>query len=283
MMIKIIIYGFLSIYNSYLKKDRIKKLIKNILGKREIIVGFNDFRIYASNASAIESSIIFNDYTEQIVLDLIKKYALKGYNFIDVGANIGIHSLTAAISNKQIEIYSFEPEPTNFLRFIKNIGLNHIENIRPFRMGLGKTIGNTVLNVNKGWNKGKHSIKVQFDENYNEKLNIPVTQLNTFKYNIVGNNFIVKIDVEGFEKEVIEGANEVFTLFDNCILIIELVQEINEQGICSEITAFLKETGFDFVYKIINQKDFKSTQNYDGSGDYVFIKGKDAISIFQNS
>ncbi|MEI7507999.1 MAG: FkbM family methyltransferase [Flavobacterium sp.] len=236
-----------------------------------------------SNNSAIESSIIFGGYSEQIILDLIKKYATKNYNLIDIGANIGIHSLTAATINNKIEVFSFEPEPTNFLSFIKNIGLNNIENIRPFRMGLGDVIGNNVLNVNKGWNKGKHSIKVNFDQNFNERIIIPVTKLNAFRDNIIGENFIVKIDVEGFEREVIQGADEIFKKFDNCILIIELVTEINGIEICKEIITSLKEKNFEHIYKIDDKASLILVEDYDGSADYIFIKGRDAIASIQNN
>lgn len=282
-MRQLIVKILLKIYNFYLKKDRLKRLIKIIIGDKKIIITFNGFKIYTSNNSAIESSILFGEYSEQIILDLIKKYANKNYNLIDIGANVGIHSLTAATINNKIEVFSFEPEPSNFLSFIKNIGLNNIENIRPFRMGLGDVVGNNMLNINKGWNKGKHSIKVNFAPNFNERISIPVTKLNAFKDNIIGENFIVKIDVEGFEREVIEGADEIFKKFDNCILIIELITEINDLEICKKIISSLKEKDFEHIYKISNRVDLILVEDYEGSADYIFIKGKDAIASIQNN
>ncbi|MFZ4671088.1 MAG: FkbM family methyltransferase [Flavobacterium sp.] len=282
-MRQLIVQILLKIYNFYLKKDRLKRLIKIIIGDKKIIITFNGFKIYTSNNSAIESSILFGEYSEQIILDLIKKYANKNYNLIDIGANVGIHSLTAATINNKIEVFSFEPEPSNFLSFIKNIGLNNIENIRPFRMGLGDVVGNNMLNINKGWNKGKHSIKVNFAPNFNERISIPVTKLNAFKDNIIGENFIVKIDVEGFEREVIEGADEIFKKFDNCILIIELITEINDLEICKKIISSLKEKDFEHIYKISNRVDLILVEDYEGSADYIFIKGKDAIESIQNN
>lgn len=38
-----------------------------------------------------------------IFFDLIKKYALSGYDFIDDGANMGLRSLTASNSNSFIK------------------------------------------------------------------------------------------------------------------------------------------------------------------------------------
>jgi hypothetical protein len=150
-------------------------------------------------------------------------------------------------------------------------------------MGLGDVVGNNMLNINKGWNKGKHSIKVNFAPNFNERISIPVTKLNAFKDNIIGENFIVKIDVEGFEREVIEGADEIFKKFDNCILIIELITEINDLEICKKIISSLKEKDFEHIYKISNRVDLILVEDYEGSADYIFIKGKDAIESIQNN
>jgi len=280
-MKSILTHFLLTIYTSYFKKNKLRKIIKEVMGSNEIIVKFNGFKIYASKSSAIETSIIFDEYSEQIILDVIKKYALKGYNLIDIGANIGLHSITAAMANNQIEILSFEPEPLNFLSFTKNIALNDINNIRPFKMGLGNFKGNNVLNINPGWNKGKHSMKVNLNEGNHQKIIIPVTQLDVFKDNIERNSCIIKIDVEGFEKEVLEGAHAVLNKLENCVVIIELISDINGENTCEEITSILIDNKFKKVYKILDDKEFIAVDRYEGSANYVFLKGDDAIANFK--
>ncbi|MEO8515692.1 MAG: FkbM family methyltransferase [Flavobacterium sp.] len=277
-MIQIISKFLLFIYNIK-RSNSIRKLIKKTIGNKKIQVKFNDFKIDAGINSAIESNIIFNEYNEITVLKIIKNYCSKQYHFIDVGANIGLHSLTAASSNANIEIFSFEPEPDNYLSFIRNIGHNDFVNIRPFRMGVGNFNGNTILNINEGWNKGKHSLKVSFNES-TKKAVIPVIQLNNFKENLKFESLLIKIDVEGFEKEVIEGASQVFSNAENLVLIIELVTEINELETCKEIIETLKNYGFEKIYKINSNNDCSSVIGYEGSADYIFIKGKHAIENF---
>lgn len=265
------------IYN-FKRSNLLRNIIKKIAEKSTIQVVFNNFKVYVSLNSALESKVIFNEYDEMIILDLIKKYATAGYDFIDVGANIGLHSLTASKANSLIEIFSFEPEPDNFLSFIKNIGLNEFKNIRPFCLGLGNV--NTVIsmNINEGWNKGKHSIKVNFND-CKTKINIPITQLDDFSQNILSNQLIVKVDVEGFEKEVLEGAKEVLNQTENVVLIIELLEEINGVNACQEITNFLVENNFKTILKI-EENSFFEVRKYEGSSDYVFLKGKDAVTSF---
>jgi FkbM family methyltransferase len=273
-----VITFLLFLYHKVKRSHLLRKWIKQLIGSDKIALEFNGFKMYAGVTSAIESNVVFNSYNEIKVLALVSKLASKGYNFIDIGTNIGIHSLTAAKANNQIDIFSFEPEPNNFTNFIRNIGLNSFDNIRPFKMGLGNFKGNTFMNINEGWNKGKHSLKVNFQEN-DKKITIPVNQLDCFKEFIIGNRLLLKIDVEGFEKEVLEGAKAVINQVDNVVIIIELVTEINSLETCNQIVNLLKEYGFDQVYKIDFENQLATVQTYEGSADYVFVKGTEASSF----
>ena len=272
-MKNLILKNALFTYHNLKRSTQLRLFIKKIIGTGKIEYDFNGFKIFAGTTSAIESNIIFNQYNEIAVLKLIAKYASQDYHFIDIGANIGIHSLTAAAANTSIEIFSFEPETNNFLSFIKNIGLNRFQNIRPFKMGLGNFKGNTSLNINDGWNKGKHSLKVIFDDNAT-KLNIPVIQLDGFIDYFHSDNLLLKIDVEGFEKEVIEGGLQLIDKIPNMVIIMELVIEINGAATCQEIIAILQAHHFVAVYKINSRNHLERVSAFDGSADYVFLKGE---------
>ncbi|KFF18258.1 FkbM family methyltransferase [Flavobacterium hydatis] len=263
------------VYKNFKRSNFLRNLIKRIVGKDKIKIFFNGFIVQAGIKTSIESGVVFGDYNEVMVLKLIKTYAFKGYDFIDIGANIGLHSLTAASSNSDIEIYSFEPEYFNYQQFVKNIILNDFINIRPFKMGLGNLSENKTLNINEGWNKGKHSLKNNFEGSH-KKITIPISTLDVFKDNIKCDNLIIKIDVEGYEKEVIDGAKEVFSQTENCILIIELLEENNGLSTCNEIISNLQKNNFDELYKIIDDNSLYRVNDFNGSADYVFLKGENA-------
>ena len=280
-MKRIVVQLLLFIYKNYRRSDSLRNLIKIIIGHSKIEIVYNNFKVKAGVKTALELNVVFDSYNEVTVLELIKVYAHKGYNFIDVGANIGLHTLTAAASNSDIEIYSFEPEPYNFQQLVENIVLNKFLNIRPFKMGLGNLSSTKTLNINEGWNKGKHSLKINF-EGSNKKIKIPLTTLDSFKENIECENLIIKIDVEGYEKEVIEGAKTVFYQTENVILIIELLEENNSFLICNEITNKLRENNFEYMYKIEDKSGLIAVADFDGSADYVFVKGIDAVKHIKN-
>jgi FkbM family methyltransferase len=274
-MKKNIVKLLLSIYKNFRRSYRLRNLIKRIIGNDKIEISFNGFIVQSGIKTSIESDVFFDSYNEVMVLELIKAFAFKGYDFIDIGANIGLHSLTAATSNKDIEIYSFEPEPNNYQQLVENIVLNKYFNIRPFKIGLGNFSVNKSLNINEGWNKGRHSLKINF-EGSQKKINIPLSTLDGFKDNITVKNLIVKIDVEGYENEVIEGAKLVFNQTENIILIIELLEENNGLLTCKEIINKLRENNFEEIYKIDDNNNLYKVVDFDGSADYVFVKGQDA-------
>lgn len=267
-VLKIVLYIYFKLNKSY----SIRILIKKIIGNGKVGLIFNGFYINVGTKSSIENALLFNEYNEVTVLKIIKYYTSLGYNFIDIGANIGIHSLTAAHSNARIEIFSFEPEPTNYQDLIKNISVNNFLNVRPFKIGLGNYCGNNLMNINEGRNKGKHSLKVDFKE-FGTKINIPLTQLDRFVENIDGDCLLIKIDVEGFEKEVILGAKQVIDKTKNSVLIIELLIETNGDENCKEIVILLKKYGFEKIFKIDEQDELVTVFDFEGSADYIFFKG----------
>jgi len=272
-----IIIALIYFYTEIKASNLIRKLIKKLIGSEKVILKFNSFKIYAGVKTALEIDVVFNNYNEMRILKIIEIFALKGYDFIDAGANIGLHSLTAAQSNRTIEIYSFEPEPENYNDFIKNINLNGFYNIRPFKLGLGNKNENKYLNINEEWNKGKHSLKINF-AGTQKSIKIPLLKLNTFEDTIKNDSLVIKIDVEGYEYEVIEGARSIIDKTSNIVLIIELLEQNNSRETCNKIVDLLVKSKFDFIYKIENNQ-LKSVLSFEESSDYIFIKGKNSVNI----
>lgn len=279
-MKKSIISTMLFFYKKIKDSNFLRILIKKVIGNNKIVVNFNSFKVYAGVKTALETDVIFDNYNEIKVLEIIRKFSINGYDFIDVGANIGLHSLTAAKSNSEIDIYSFEPEPENYDNLIRNISLNKFYNIRPFKIGLGDMNLNKYLNINEDWNKGKHSLKINF-EGSKRKIKIPLLKLDTFNENFNNEKLIIKIDVEGYEKEVIEGAKKIIVETTNIVLIIELIEQNNSSLICKEITSFLIKNDFELICKI-NNNGLIHVSNYEGSADYVFVKGVNALEVLKN-
>ncbi|WP_234425246.1 hypothetical protein, partial [Flavobacterium bizetiae] len=78
----------------YTKKRNfwLRSLIKKSIGQQRIKIKYGGFNLMVGLESSIESNILFDEYSEKTILKIINYFALKNYNFVDVGANIGLHT-----------------------------------------------------------------------------------------------------------------------------------------------------------------------------------------------
>ena len=123
--------------------------------------------------------------------------------FIDIGANIGFFSVLAVRLGAQVQ--AFEPEPNNFYRLQRNIKLNGFnpDQIAVFNCALGNTSGEVCLNRPLSDNYGRATIGFMEAA---DAVKVPLQRLDTMlKPNKT--RYVVKIDVEGAELQVLEGAD----------------------------------------------------------------------------
>lgn len=156
---------------------------------------------------------IREDYdTDNIVVDEIWEqnvYEVKGWNFfredtgqenvIDIGANIGSFSIYAA--HNKAKVYAIEPEPNNYKALVKNIELNNMEDlVIPFKLGISDHNGTAIIS-NEG---GGATI---LDGKTGATINL-ITLDKFVKDNNITSVGVLKVDVEGSEKEIILGASK---------------------------------------------------------------------------
>ena len=153
--------------------------------------------------------------------------------FYDVGANIGAYSLMAAkYHNSNIKVYAFEPGFSNFPQLVKNIVLNGCEeSIIPLQVALSnKTIVGTFNYSNLVSGAALHALGEAIDElgrPFKPILRQPVLAYRVDdlvkQFRIPVPNHI-KIDVDGAELAVLEGAAE--TLTDSSVksIIVEVAE-----------------------------------------------------------
>ena len=127
-----------------------------------------------------------------------------GKMFLDIGAHVGTYAWTCG--KKALHTYAFEFSPTTFCYLAANIALQNMEekiSPLPFALGNKEGIMDYIIRSKDGGGNGcKH---LSATDNNCRKIPIPVRTLDSFQLDNVG---FIKIDVEGFEKEVLEGAVE---------------------------------------------------------------------------
>jgi FkbM family methyltransferase len=139
-------------------------------------------------------------------------YTSKGGTFYDVGANIGVYSLYAAIKNPQLSVYAFEPVKNNFISLLNNKKLNKTNNLYPFNIALSNKDEVSQIYI-KDERVGNSGAQLNQPEDEFGTIFKPLDVehvLSTSIDNLIRNfsfpqvNFI-KIDVDGHEGKIIEG------------------------------------------------------------------------------
>jgi len=119
---------------------------------------------------------------------------------VDIGAHVGMVSIYLAKKYPNARIYSYEPNPTNFGNFMKNLEINGVTSITPFNLAVtsdGRSVCGTLSNPN---NTGCSTI---YEPNNIRPWNSESTTLNDIiKDNGIDKIRVLKMDCEGSEYEI---------------------------------------------------------------------------------
>lgn len=124
--------------------------------------------------------------------------------FVDIGAHVGTYSWICG--KKAAHTYSFECSPEIFCYLAANIALHGmVDRISPYSCALGDREGSIdyFLRAPDGGGNGVKSVYPK--DTQCKTIAVPMKTLDSFHLENIG---LIKIDVEGFEKEVLKGAEE---------------------------------------------------------------------------
>ena len=170
--------------------------------------------------------------------------------YLDIGANIGWHALVAAkLLGPSGKAIAFEPVLKTFTHFEKNIQLNKLTNIVPFKLALSNENGSFPIYPVSINNDGANSLFSSHDDMM--PIEIIDARIGSEILNSLGITTIdfCKIDVEGAENKVIEGLDLFFKEKRIKILMIELnesaLRRANSSG--KQLISKLIDYGYNII------------------------------------
>ncbi len=178
------------------------------------------------------------DYFEIRRLEQVGSYVNRGGCVLDIGANIGNHSLYFAKECHVEKIYAFEPVKSTFEILKRNIALNGLEDtVTAYQFALGDHRSKAKIiyhDGDAGGNRveedltGNTSIEALDDIKFSEHIDF------------------VKIDVEGYESKVLAGAVETLRI-NRPVIMIEIFDENYRH-----VDSLLKSLNYECKLKIEN-------------------------------
>jgi len=219
----------------------------------------NSFRTFTVNG--ITMTVDISDYIGHYIYFGFKDNSVSGLlnlvspniTILDIGANIGFTALNMAKkSQPNGVVYAFEPDPFNFSQLKKNTSQNK-QNVLIQNVGLGSRTDQLKLEVNTFNNRGGNRINNAASANYSV---IDIIRTDDFiSTNKIEKVDLVKIDVEGFEMQVLLGADQMLKK-DKPVMFIELSDNnLREQGsTAKELIQHLTNLGYSCYNAVGNAK-----------------------------
>lgn len=209
---------------------------------------------------------LMNGTYEVLELELLEQLLRPGMTVVDVGANVGIHSSIAARAIAPSgTVYSFEPVPENFQILVANLARNAITNVVVEQLAVGSEVGDSTIYL-EDRSIGTHSLLRRESSTLAKSLSVSVTTLDTyFNDKLPDVVHLLKIDVEGFEPNVLMGARGLLGRTD------QLLIEYNRTSIEANggVNAFIDLlVAFEHLYEInershvltaFSRSDFEAT------------------------
>ena len=261
--------------------------------KRDFLLKLKEF--YESKCyttiKILKKNLIFftpNDLTKWLVnatltkepetINWIDNFKKKKIIFWDIGANLGLYSIYAAIKHKNILIYSFEPSVNNLRILSRNIFINNLQK---------KIIINQIPLTNKNDRylsmNQRSFIEGDALNTFGEKFNFEGKKMKSVhNYQIYGTTIdslisgkstrlpnYIKIDVDGIEHLILSGGKKLLQNKSILSIIIEINDKFKKQQ--STIFKILKNCNFKLYKKEQNYNLLKNNE-YKNIFNYTFIK-----------
>ena len=224
---------------------------------------YMDCKIIVRSSEDVGIFILANIF-EKSDIEFLLSELKDGDIFFDIGANIGLFSLALANKNKTIKVHAFEPIPLNAKIFEASLELNYIESVKVNQMCVGQKLGDIEFSIAK--DSAYSSIALTQNQSAVKIIKVPITTLDYyFDANSLQRIDIIKMDVEGAEKLVLDGAENIFSNHSirPRLVLMELYDEflLKFNSSIEDIINLMNGYGYySFIY--INGKKINFDKNY---------------------
>jgi len=232
-----------------------KELI-NLGGFNELVKMRDGWIVYNKNDIYIGQSIKNYGEWSQGELDLCKQFLIPNDVVIEVGSNIGSHTLALSKTVSKGRVYAFEPQNVIFQNLCANMSINSIPNCFCFNAALSdkknEELYYPMFDFNVEQNFGAMSLEKEQYKSYKrarvDTLDNMFSNLNRLK--------LLKTDAEGMEVKVLKGGLDLIKRTKPVLYVENDLSYIDKS---QELIEFIFSLGYRLFWHVIpmyNQKNF---------------------------
>jgi len=182
----------------------------------------------------------------------LKRQGIEPKAVIDVGANVGQFAVACAKIFPGIVVHSFEPLPECAERLQQNVA--KLEHVRVYPIALGRQGGKVAFHVNSH----SHSSSIlSLGERHRRAfptareigaIEVPISTLDREMSAVtLERPVLLKIDVQGYEAQVLEGASATLSRVDYVLLEVSFRPLYEEEITFMDIARTMEGHGFEFL------------------------------------
>jgi len=170
----------------------------------------------------VEREVYYHGTYEAGTLNVLERVLRPGDIFLDVGANIGLVSLAASrLVGLHGRVYAFEPVSGTIALLERNIALNDARNVCVEATALGALSETRPIYEHLDVNRGAASLVPTGGTPPGEAVTVTTLDAFVHKAGLERSLRAIKIDVEGWESDVLVGGRQTLTDSAAPVLIVE--------------------------------------------------------------
>jgi FkbM family methyltransferase len=194
-------------------RDRLWKAFLFLVREKTIIAKIDGMVFHLDLGEVIDTSLLMGTF-EPDVTRIIETFCQPGWTILDVGANIGAHTLRfGKLAGASGKVYAFEPTEYAYRKLLRNIAIDHLDSTEAFQVAVSnRSQSRQAVNYRSSWRTDGRNVSgagivdfVRLDdwcaENGIEKVDC------------------VKVDVDGDEWPVLKGAEQILRQYRPLIII----------------------------------------------------------------
>jgi FkbM family methyltransferase len=189
---------------------------------------------------------------EPLATQLLKQFLKPGMTVVDIGGNLGYYALLEAqMVGNSGRVIAIEPVTTNFAQLSQNVAANGYRNTILHNVAIGASNGTAAMYIGKKSNwHSLHPVPWETRE-----ITVRVSTLDALlaQHNLRSVD-LIRMDLEGFEIEVIHGMAETFENYSPRLLV-ELHPHVTGVAAMLRYLGQLKALGYNLDWVLDNERD----------------------------